>query len=270
MGTAERTAGLRRPPRVTLRRLATEVAVVVAAVLVYFGVRGETAVDATRAHEHADLLVDLEVWLGMNVEHAVQNVVTASQAAVMVMNWVYIWGHWPVIAAVLVWLFVARPEGYREIRGAMVLSGAVGLVVFAGFPVAPPRLADPDIVDTVTEYSTSYRLLQPPALVNQYAAMPSLHVGWDLLMGLAIMTYARRRWVRLVGALLPLTMLVSVVATGNHYLVDAVAGAVLVLVSLAVVRLVRRRRAVAAHARGIPAQRAAVEDLRPEPVDRRR
>lgn len=243
MGTAGRTLGGVTPSRVTLRRLSTEVAVILAAVLVYFGVRGETAVDPAIAHAHSERLVDLEIWLGMNIEHAVQNVVSASQGAVMVMNWVYIWGHWPVIAGVLLWLFVSRPDGYREIRAAMILSGAVGLVVFAGFPVAPPRLADPDIVDTVSEYSTSYRVLQPPALVNQYAAMPSLHVGWDLLMGIALVTYARHRWMRVLGVLLPLAMVISVVSTGNHYLVDAVAGAVLVTVSLVAVRVWQRRRA---------------------------
>lgn len=270
MGTAEGTSRGVTPRRVTLRRLTTEVAVIVAAVFVYFGVRGETAVDPARAHEHAQRLVDLEVWLGMNVEHAIQNVVAASHAAVMVMNWVYIWGHWPVIAGVLLWLFVNQPDGYREIRGAMILSGAVGLVIFAGFPVAPPRLADPDIVDTVSEYSTSYRLLQPPALVNQYAAMPSLHVGWDLLMGVALVTYARRRWMRVLGLMLPVTMLVSVVSTGNHYLVDAVAGAALVTVSLLVVRAVQRRRRAPAAPGGVPAQRRAVEPARStEPTDRR-
>jgi hypothetical protein len=270
MGTAERDSRGVTPRRTTLRRLATEVAVIVAAVLVYFGVRGETSVDPARAHDHAQRLVELEIWLGLNVEHAIQNVVSASQGAVMVMNWVYIWGHWPVIAGVLLWLFVNRPDGYREIRAAMILSGAVGLVIFAGFPVAPPRLADPDIVDTVSEYSTSYRVLQPPALVNQYAAMPSLPGGWDLLMGVALITYARRRWMRLLGVLLPVAMLVSVVSTGNHYLVDALAGAGLVTVSLLVVRAVRRRRRGSATADGFPAQRQASGHVRDtEQADRR-
>ncbi|MGH8941044.1 MAG: phosphatase PAP2 family protein, partial [Actinomycetes bacterium] len=223
-----------------MRRLGVEAVLVATAILVYFGVRGVTAVDAVGAHENAARIVELESRLGLLVEDRIQELVSVSQAAVMAMNWVYIWGHWPVIVTILVWLFVSRPDAYREIRAAMVLSGAVGLVIFAGFPVAPPRLADPQIVDTVTEYSTSYRVLQPPALVNQYAAMPSLHVGWDLLMGVAMVTYGRQVAVRAVGFVLPSAMLVSVLVTGNHYLLDAVAGIALVLASLAVARVVQR------------------------------
>ncbi len=88
----------------------------------------------------------------------------------------------------------------------MMLSGAVGLVVFMTYPVAPPRLADPELVDTVTEFSTAYRVLQPPAFTNPYAAMPSLHVGWDLLIGIAVVVNARWLWLKVVGTLLPAVM----------------------------------------------------------------
>ena len=97
----------------------------------------------------------------------------------------------------------------------MLLSGAIGMVIFALWPVAPPRLADLGLVDTVTEYSRSYRVLQPPAFTNQYAAMPSLHMGWDLLIGLAIIVAASRLWVRVIGGLLPVLMGWAVVATAE-------------------------------------------------------
>ncbi len=71
-----------------------------------------------------------------------------------------------------------------------MISGAVGMVIFATCPVAPPRMVDAGLVDTVTEHSSAYRLLEPPALVNQYAAMPSLPAGWDLLVGIAIVSAA--------------------------------------------------------------------------------
>ena len=95
---------------------------------------------------------------------------------------------------------------------------------------------------------------------NQYAAMPSLHVGWDLLMGYALVVYGRRRWQRVAGVLLPLMMMVAVVATGNHYVVDAVAGVVLVLASLLLVRyvqarLARRSRRTHGPSRSVPTQR---------------
>jgi membrane-associated phospholipid phosphatase len=124
----------------------------------------------------------------------------------------------------------------------MLLSGGIGLFVFVLYPVAPPRLAELGLVDTVTEYSTSYRVLQPPAFVNQYAAMPSLHVGWDLLMGIALVTWSSHLLVRAVGVALPTLMAISVVLTANHYIIDAVAGIALVLVCLWVVRTWARRR----------------------------
>jgi membrane-associated phospholipid phosphatase len=83
------------------------------------------------------------------------------------------------------------------------------------------------MVDTVTVSSHAYRVLQPPMFTNQYAAVPSLHVGWDLLMGLAIAVAARRLWVRLLGVVMPVAMAIAVVLTANHYVVDAIAGAAL-------------------------------------------
>jgi hypothetical protein len=151
------------------------------------------------------------------------------------MNWIYIWGHWPVIITTLVWLAVQHGPAYRLTRDTMLLSGAIGLVVFALFPVAPPRLMDIGLVDTVTEYSDAYRVLQPPGFVNQYAALPSLHVGWDLLIGIAIFKCARHVWVRSMGLVLPPLMAVAVVASANHYVVDVLAGVAVVLASRSVV-----------------------------------
>jgi hypothetical protein len=171
------------------------------------------------------------------------------------MNWVYIWGHWPVIAVTLLWLVLDHPAGYRVTRNAMIISGGVGLAVFALFPLAPPRLADLGLTDTVTSYSSAYRLLQPNAFVNQYAAMPSLHAGWDLLIGIALFTYSGHRSLRAIGVLLPVLMAVSVLATANHYVADVVAGLALVLLSRAVAQHVERRRA-SVHPTHVPADAA--------------
>jgi hypothetical protein len=211
--------------------LLREVALVLAGVLVYFGVRGWTHGIVDQATSNARLLLRLERSTGLYVEPWLQSPVRDSHIFTTVMNWVYIWGHWPVIVATLLWLVLRHPSGYRLTRNAMLISGAVGLVVFALFPVAPPRLADPGLIDTITAYSNSYRVLQPPGFVNQYAAMPSLHVGWDLLIGLAILAHARWLWLRVIGVLLPLLMSFAVLATANHYVVDVAAGVALVLVS---------------------------------------
>jgi len=186
------------------RAVPRELAVVGGGAVVYFGVRGLTEGNVAAANRNAGRLFEVEEALGIDVEKTVQEPVARSDTFTAVVNWIYIWGHWPVIIATLLWLVLSHPAVYARTRNAMLLSGAVGMVVFALWPVAPPRLADLGLVDTVTEYSRSYRVLQPPAFTNQYAAMPSLHVGWDLLIGLAIVVAASRLWVRAIGVLLQL------------------------------------------------------------------
>ncbi|HTE73273.1 MAG TPA: phosphatase PAP2 family protein [Actinomycetes bacterium] len=234
------------PRRHDWRAVPRELAVVGGGAVLYFGVRGLTEGDVAAANRHARQLVELEQALGIHAEEAVQEPVARSDTLTAVMNWIYIWGHWPVIIATLLWLVLSHPTVYARTRDAMLLSGAVGMVIFALWPVAPPRLADLGLVDTVTEYSRSYRVLQPPAFTNQYAAMPSLHVGWDLLIGLAIVVAASRLWVRVIGGLLPMLMGWAVVATANHFVLDAAVGVLLVLVSL---RLVTRRPSVTSRLR---------------------
>lgn len=213
------------------RAVPRELAIVLSGVLVYFGVRGATEGSVADATRNAGRVIDLERYLSLDLEAAVQAPVRDSRALTTAANWVYIWGHWPVLAAMLLWLVLRHPSVYVRTRNAMLLSAAVGMVVFVLFPVTPPRLLDLGLVDTVTRYSSSYRVLQPPRFVNQYAAMPSLHMGWDLLMGVAMAAAAHRLWQRALSWLMPVAMALAVVATANHYVLDAVAGAVLVLAS---------------------------------------
>ncbi|HEY8490146.1 MAG TPA: phosphatase PAP2 family protein [Dehalococcoidia bacterium] len=214
-------------------RLGREAALVLLAVFTYFAVRELTEGSVQRAEANAALLVRLEEALGIFREPALQHAILDHHGLVTLANWVYIWGHWPFIALVAVWLFLRRPGAYRRYRNAFIVSGAMGLLLFMTFPVAPPRLAvDVAVVDTVSQYSHAYRVLQPPSLVNQYAAFPSLHFGWDLLIGLALVREARALWARLLGLLAPLAMFAAIVLTANHYIVDGVAGAAVALLGL--------------------------------------
>jgi hypothetical protein len=228
-------------PRWTLAR---QVLLVAGAVVAYFGVRGltEGAVDA--ANRNAGRVLDLEHALGIAYEEAVQDAAAWSGALVTVGNWVYIWFHWPLILGTLVWFAWSRRGDYLELRNAIFISGAIGLVIFAMFPVAPPRLFSPDYVDTVTQQSNSYRVLQPPAFTNKYAAVPSFHFGWNLLVGIAWFRAWRDRWWRWAGVVMPVAMAWAVVVTANHWIVDVAAGGVIALVGLAVARRLRAARAV--------------------------
>ena len=228
-----------------LARAIGDVLVIVVGVLLYFLVRGLVDGREAEATRNARSLVDFERALGIFWEPRIQDWAVETSWVRTVANWVYIWGHWPVITTILVWLLVQHRDAYRTYRNTLLLSGAIGLFVFTLFPMAPPRfLGDLGFVDTITLHSESYRVLQPPALVNQYAAMPSLHVGWDLLMGIALFQFLRGWW-RSIAVLLPMAMFASVVLTANHYLLDGVVGAGIVLVSLWVVRSLPIRRAAA-------------------------
>lgn len=169
-----------------------------------------------------------------------QSPVVASDALVTLANWVYIWGHWPVILATASILYVLRRERYYLLRNAMFVSGLLGFVFFALFPVAPPRMLELGLVDTVTEQSNAYRALQPPGLTNQYAAFPSLHAGWNVLVAI-VLVLAFTSWiVRALAVALPCLMIAAVVATANHFVVDVIGGVALVLVGLGAAILVRR------------------------------
>ncbi|HSL63230.1 MAG TPA: phosphatase PAP2 family protein, partial [Gaiellaceae bacterium] len=131
-------------------------------------------------------------------------------------------------------LFVSRRASYLLLRRAMMVSGAIGFAFFALLPVAPPRLLPVGLVDTVADRSESYRALQPPSLTNQYAAMPSLHFGWNLLVGIVLFLTFTTLAVRVFAVLMPAAMGFAVIATANHYVLDVVVGAALVLIGLAV------------------------------------
>ena len=212
------------------------------AVFTYFTVRGLTGGSTDVAVAHARDILLAERVLGLDVEATWQRPVVVSDAAETLANWVYIWGHWPVIIVTMVWLAWRHRDVFRRLRDAMMVSGLLGMLIFVTYPVAPPRLAGLGLVDTVTETSSAYRVLQPPAFVNQYAAMPSLHSGWDLLVGIAIVSAATSVALRMVGVLLPVLMAYSVVATANHYVLDVVAGLTLALIGYAVAIELERRR----------------------------
>jgi membrane-associated phospholipid phosphatase len=236
--------------RTAARTVAVDVLVVAGGVGTYFGVRGLTAGDAGVARDHAQDVMAVERALGLDVEADVQSLLVGVEGLTTVANWVYIWGHWPVIALTLLWLALHDRTLFLRLRNAMVASGLMGLCVYTTYPVAPPRLADMGFVDTITEQSRSYRVLQPPAFVNQYAAMPSLHVGWDLVVGMTLAAAAGSLALRTVGRVMPALMAAATVVTANHYVLDVLVGAAFGLAGWAVaLRLERRREAAASRAR---------------------
>jgi hypothetical protein len=236
----------------TRHEWARELSLVLAGLLVYFGVRAATDDDAGPAEAHARSLVHLEHTLGIARERDLQSLIIHHHWLVTLANWVYIWGHWPLIAVSAAWLFRHRPDAYRLMRTAIFASGAIGMIIFLAYPVAPPRLTGLGLTDTVTSYSHAYRALQPPALMDRYAALPSLHFGWDLLVGLTLARFHPRTLVRIGGALMPVAMGLAVIVTANHYVIDVLVGGMVALSGLGIA-------IVLTHARERRPQQSSVE-----------
>ncbi|MDP3894993.1 phosphatase PAP2 family protein [Nocardioides sp.] len=234
--------------------LAGQALVVLLAVFTYFRVRNLTEGSREVAIEHAHDLVELERALGIYIEPDVQEPFTSSATLGTIANSVYIYGHWPVIAVVMIWTVWRHRAVFQRLRDGMLISGFIGMFIFATYPLAPPRLASLGLTDTVTERTESYRILQPPQFTNQYAAMPSLHAGWDLLVGMAIVSATGLLAVKAIGYVLPILMTIAVVVTGNHFVLDVVAGVALALLghALAAWPARRRERRAETHARSTP------------------
>jgi hypothetical protein len=221
--------------------LLREVLLILPVALLYFVAHGLAQVRPQEAAAHAERLIGLEQALGVFQEPEIQRFVLAHILLIDLANWNYMWGHWPVLIATIVWLGHTHPKRLAIYRNAMILSGVIGIGFFLAYPVAPPRLMTSfGFVDTIALRSHAYRALEPPAFTDVYASMPSLHVGWNLLMGIALAREATHPVLRWLGWLMPIAMYVTVVVTANHYLLDGIVGAAIVALSLVVA--VRRPR----------------------------
>lgn len=224
----------------------SQLVLIATASLLYFGVRGFTQEQASLAFQNARSIVQFERSIGLNFEPVAQSLILDNDWLITFFNWVYIYLHWPVIVAALVYTFLRQRHEYVLYRDAIMVSGLIGLFFFAFFPVAPPRLFDTSIFfDSVAELSTSYKILQPKGIVNQFAALPSFHVGWNMLAGIALFRSANARLVRVFSVVSPSLMVLAVVLTANHWVVDVFAGTCIAMVGLSVAWLIRRRTGVA-------------------------
>jgi len=193
------------------------------------------------AEDHARALWHLEQWLHLPSELTVQRQVIHHPLVVQFLNGYYAIVHVPAMVAVLVWLFFWHRDRYAWVRNTLALLTATCLLLHF-IPMAPPRLLpESGLVDTGLAYGQSvYGPGGAHGLSNQLAAIPSVHVGWALLVALAALTVSRSRWRWLVVAHPALTMW-AIVATGNHWWLDGVAAAALlppvVWASVALVQL---------------------------------
>ncbi|GAA1104264.1 MULTISPECIES: phosphatase PAP2 family protein [Kitasatospora] len=240
-----RSAALRARVRTQRRsparpRLWFELALIGISYWLYSLVRNAVPEQAAIAQKHADWVWRFERTLGVGIERAVNHTVDRAEWLIVGMNYYYATLHFIVTIGVLVWLYRRHPGRYAATRTVLFVTTGIALVGFYCFPLAPPRLmTGGGFVDTVAVHHTWGSMASGPAahVSNQYAAMPSMHIGWSLWCGLTIFFLARRTWVRVLGLLYPAATLVVIVSTANHFWMDAVGGVLCLAVGFLAARL---------------------------------
>lgn len=179
------------------------------------------------AYRHGRSVQWLQDRLHLNFELSVNHFVDHNEWLAQIMDYYYATLHFVITIAVLVWLFVARQRIYRGMRTALFATTLFGLAGFYLYPLAPPRLLPQyGYVDTLAKYHTWGSLADPNIAehTNQFAAMPSLHIGWAAWCGIAVFYCARTWWVRTLAVIYPFGTLMVIVGTANHFIIDAVGG----------------------------------------------
>jgi PAP2 superfamily protein len=222
----------------------TQIGVVLAAFGVYELARLAMEPNWPAAIANARRVVDLERMLALRWERPLQEwFLTSVPDLVRALNVFYFVGHFVLTAMFFVWLYFRCRHRFRAFRDGFLIATAIALVVHWLFPTAPPRVAGVGLVDTLHVLS-GIDIGSPTtsALSNPVAAVPSLHAGFALAVGIGLALYARSLVLRALGVVYPVAVVLTIIVTGNHFVLDAVAGAAVMALGFALMVLVRRRR----------------------------
>ncbi|MFJ2592700.1 phosphatase PAP2 family protein [Streptomyces erythrochromogenes] len=240
-------AGPAAGPRAARRRLIRELLLVAGFFTVYKAGRLLSTDRTGEAFRNADRIWDAERLLHLPGEGAVQQLLLHGDALVTTANTYYAAVHFPATALFLIWLYIRRPAHYLWTRRVLAVLTGAALVLHLAYPLAPPRmLPAARLIDTGQVYGPTVYRAAPDAdtLANQFAAMPSLHFGWALMLAIGVIVATRGGKGtkggkgsprRLLWLLHPLVTLLVIVGTANHYWIDAIVAAALLGIALLVV-----------------------------------
>jgi hypothetical protein len=204
----------------------------------YLALRNLAIGNANEAFANASTVVHAERAVGIFHEVSVQRWLSVDLPFERFFDVYYMLGFGPVVFGTLFWLGLRHRDEYRQLRNWLLLSIAIASLSYIMLPTAPPRLMHGlGIADTVglSGHDTgSFAGIK----FNPYAAMPSMHVGWSLLVGLIGFRVARRRIVGVLFLVHPVVMAMTVTATGNHYFLDSIVGVLVALSAAAIVQIV--------------------------------
>jgi membrane-associated phospholipid phosphatase len=171
-------------------------------------------------------------------EQTAQHIADSSHLLLTAAAWTYWNSEFTVITLALLWVYLRRHDQFARFRNAILLANVMGLAGYALMPTAPPWMFPGLFTDGVNHSSGIIT-----SLANPYAAMPSLHAGDALIVGICLFQACRNRYSKVLWALWPAWVWFCVIATANHYVLDVLAGIAVGLVALAVVTWFARRRA---------------------------
>lgn len=229
---------------------------------VYSLVRNSVGDVVSRAYANGRDILALEDGWALALERGLNDWVHRTDVVAGAVALHYATLHFLVTPAVLTWLFLRRPTRYRATSGVLMITTALALIGFYWLPTAPPRLlGDEGFVDVMSQTSTwgwwpASGTPGSDAISNQFAAMPSLHCAWAAWCGVVLVLLVRRTWVRALALVYPFSTFFVVMGSGNHYLLDVVAGVVVLGLGAVVVQLAATAAGRATEERQVPAEAA--------------
>ena len=199
--------------------------------------------DWPAAMANAEKVATLERWAGFAFEQSIQRAFLEVPDLVRAMNVFYFFGHFLLTGVFFLWLYFRSRHGYRSFRNGFLVATAIALFIHWKFPTAPPRLADEGIEDTLRVLSNvDIGSRRTSSYSNPVAAVPSLHAGWAVGVGIGVWRYVKNPAVRGLALLYPVAVILTIVVTGNHFIFDAVAGMLVMAIGFMVSHMFFERR----------------------------
>jgi PAP2 superfamily len=206
-----------------------EVALFALALIVYQASRALVIGEPSTAFENASGIIDWEKSSGLFVETSIQEWVLNHVQLAEILNYFYLYAHWTITPLFFIWLYRRRRSVYPYVRNAFLAANGIALVVFMLYPVAPPRLVGEGFVDTLNKVSdVDLHGGVFSGWFNPHAAVPSMHFGYALMIGVVGLLLLRSWPLRLIALAYPVLVFITITGTANHYVIDAVAGGLVV------------------------------------------
>ncbi|HEX5594120.1 MAG TPA: phosphatase PAP2 family protein [Solirubrobacterales bacterium] len=239
--------------------LGRQIGILVGVDVIYELGRGLADGSRTEALGHGAQVIDFERSIGTLFEPSVQSFFLSTHWVIDLANQLYLNAQFSIALGFLVWLYLFRNQSYYFVRNMFVVSMCLALIGYVGYPTAPPRMFPQDgFVDTITDFSgVNHDSTLAKVFINPYAAVPSMHCAFAMMIGGTGVMVCRRWWSKAWWAFWPILITWVVIVTGNHYWVDAVLGWLVALSAFAIARGALARARPEAWAWRPPAPREA-------------